>query len=84
MTPTWFVVYHPFSNNKFPLPDLFQTSFKNLENLRIVDGSKSFSFPECTLVRIVSSSTRDSVSLIHGFIHDKSVPYLFSALQTRS
>ena len=27
---TWFVVYHSFSNNKFPLPDLFQKCFKNL------------------------------------------------------
>ena len=53
MTPTWFVVYHPFSNNKFLLPDLFQTCFKNFENLSIVDGTKSFSFPGCTLVRIV-------------------------------
>ena len=78
MTPTWFVVYHPFSNNKFLLPDLFQTCFKNFENLSIVDGTKSFSFPGCTLVRIVSSSAPGSVSLVHGFIHDKSVPYLFS------
>ena len=44
----------------------------------VVDGSKSFSFPGCSLVRIVSSTTPGSMSLVHGFTHDKNVPYLFS------
>ena len=50
----------------------------------VVDGYKSFSFPGCSLVRIVSSTTPGSVSLVHGFIHDKSVPYLFPTPQARS
>ena len=45
---------------------------------------KSFSFPGCSLIRIVSSTTPGSVSLVHGFTHDKSVPFLFSAPQARS
>ena len=44
----------------------------------VVDGSKSFSFPGCSLIRIVSSTTPGSGSLVHGFTHDKSVPCLFS------
>ena len=44
----------------------------------VVDGSKSFSFPGCSLLRIVSSTTPGSGSLAHGFTHDKSVPCLFS------
>ena len=32
----------------------------------------------CSLIRIVSSTTSGSVSLVHDFIHDKSVPCLFS------
>ena len=44
----------------------------------LVDGSKSFSFRGCSLIRIVSSTTPGSVSLVHGFTHDKSVPRLFS------
>ena len=50
----------------------------------VVDGSKSFLFPGCSLVRIVSSTTPGSMSLVHGFTHDKSVPYVFSTPQTRS
>ena len=50
----------------------------------IVDGSKSFSFPGCSLIRIVSSSTPGSVSLVLGFTHDKGVPFLFSTPQARS
>ena len=50
----------------------------------VVDDSKSFSFPGCSLIRIVSSTTPGSVSLVHGFTHDKSVPYLFSIPQARS
>ena len=50
----------------------------------VVDGSKSFPFPGCSLVRIVSSTTPDFASLVHAFTHDKSVPYLFSTPQTRS
>ena len=50
----------------------------------VVDGSKSFSFLGCSFVRIVSSTTPGSVSLVHGFTHDKSVRYLFSTPQTRS
>ena len=51
----------------------------------VVDGSKSFSFPHCFLIRIVSWTTPGSVSLVHGFTHDKStsVPYLFSTPQAR-
>ena len=36
----------------------------------VVDGSKSFSFPGCSLIRIVSSTKPGSVSLVHGFTHD--------------
>ena len=43
-----------------------------------------FSFPGCSLVRIVSPTTPGSLSLVHGFTHDKSVPYLFSTSQARS
>ena len=50
----------------------------------VVDGSKSFSFPGCSLIRIVSSTTPGYVSLVHGFNHNKSVPYLFSTPQARS
>ena len=50
----------------------------------LVDDSKSFSFPGCSLIRIVSSSTPGYVSLVHGFIHDKSVAHLFSIPQARS
>ena len=46
--------------------------------------SKSFAFPGCSLIRIVSSTSPGSVSLVHGFTHDKSVPYLFSTPQARS
>ena len=49
----------------------------------VVDGSKSFSFPSCSLIRIVSSTTPGSVSQVHGFTHDKSAPYLFSTPQAR-
>ncbi|KAK2552458.1 hypothetical protein P5673_026545 [Acropora cervicornis] len=48
----------------------------------VMDGSKSF--PGCSLVRIVSSTTPGSVSLVHGFTHDKSIPYLFLTPQARS
>ena len=50
----------------------------------LVDDSKSFSFPGCSLIRIVSSTTPGSVSLVHGFTHDKIIPYLFSTRQARS
>ena len=36
------------------------------------------------MIWIVSSTTPGSVSLAHGFTHDKSVPYLFSTPQARS
>ena len=36
----------------------------------VVDGSKSFSFPGCSLVRIVPSTKPDSALLVHGFTHD--------------
>ena len=48
----------------------------------VVDGSKSFSYPCCSL--IVSSTTPGAVSLVHGFTHDKSILYLFSTRQARS
>ena len=50
----------------------------------VVDGFKSFSFPGCSFIRIVSSTATGSVSLVHGLTHDKSVPYLFSTPQARS
>ena len=50
----------------------------------VVDGSKSFSFPGCSLIRIVSSTTPGYVSLVHVFTHNKSVPCLFSTPQARS
>ena len=50
----------------------------------VVGGFKSFSFPDCSLIWIVSSTTPASVSLVLGFTHDKSIPYLFSTPQTRS
>ena len=49
----------------------------------VVNGSKSFSFPACSLIRIVSSTTPRSASLVHGFTCDESVPYLFSTTQTK-
>ena len=36
------------------------------------------------MIRIVSLTTPCSVSLVHGFIHDKSVPFFFSTPQARS
>jgi len=42
------------------------------------NDSKSFSFPGCSLIRIVSSTTPGSGSVMHGFTHDKSVPCLLS------
>ena len=42
----------------------------------VVDGSKSFSFPGCSLIRIVSSTRPGSVSLARDFTRDKSVAYL--------
>ena len=50
----------------------------------VVDGSKSFSYAACSFIWIVPSTTPGSVSLVHGFTHDKSVPYLFSTPQARS
>ena len=50
----------------------------------VVDGSKSFSFPGCSLIRIVSSTTPGSVSPVQGLTHDKRVPYLFPTPQARS
>ena len=52
----------------------------------VVDGSKSFSISGCSLIWIVSSANNPTltVSLVHGFTHDKSVPFLFSTPQARS
>ena len=50
----------------------------------VVYGSQSISFPGCSLIRIICSTTPGSVSLVHGFTHDKSVPYLSSIPQARS
>ena len=36
------------------------------------------------MIRNVSSTTPCSMSLVHGFTHDKSVPYFFSTPQARS
>ena len=43
----------------------------------VVDGSKSFSFPGCSLIRIVSSTTPGSGSLVHGFTAIKVFPAYF-------
>ena len=59
-------------------------TFKNAWSRGLSCGSKSFSFPGCSLIRFASSTTPGSVSLVHGFTHDKSVPYLFSTPQARS
>ena len=40
----------------------------------VVDGSKSFSFQGCSLIRILSSNTPGSVSLVLGFAQDKVFP----------
>ena len=50
----------------------------------VVDGFKSYSFPGFSLIRIISSTTPASVLLVHGFTHDKSVPYLLLTPQPRS
>ena len=52
--------------------------------LFVQDGSKSFTFPGCSLIRIVFSIAPGSASLLHGFTHDKSVQYLLSKPQARS
>ena len=39
------------------------------------------SFPGCSLVWNVSSTTPGSLTLAHGFTHDKSAPYWFSTPQ---
>ena len=49
----------------------------------VVNGSKSFSFPACSLIRIVSSTTPRSASLVHDFTRDESVPYLFSTTRAK-
>ena len=43
-----------------------------------------YSIPGCSLIRIFSSTTPGSVSLVYGFTHDQSVPYSFSIPQARS
>ena len=68
-----------------------------LQRLDLEGWVVSLSFPVCQLllsmasnhfhfrvVRIVSSTTPGSASLVHGFTHDKSVPFLFSTPQARS
>ena len=50
----------------------------------VVDASKSFSFPRCSFIRIVSSTATGSVSLMHGFTQDKRTAYLFSTPRARS
>ena len=40
--------------------------------------AKQLHLSGCSLIRILSSTTPGSVSLVHGYIHDKSVPCLFS------
>ena len=51
----------------------------------VVDDSKSFSFPGCSLICLwlFLPLHQTSASLVHGFTHNKSVPYLFSTPQTR-
>ena len=65
-----------FSSNCFPVVSSLPVI--------VVDGSKSFSFPGFSLIRIVSSTTSGFVSLVRGFTHDKSAPFLFSTPQARS
>ena len=56
-----------------------------ISSLVMMQPLKSFKpFPVCSLIRIVSSTTPSSVSLVHCSTHDKSVHYLFSAPQSRS
>ena len=56
-----------------------------ISSLVMMQPLKSFKpFPVCSLIRIVSSTTPGSVSLVHCSTHDKSVHYLFSAPQSRS
>ena len=49
----------------------------------VVDGSKSFSFQVFLRLGLFFATTPGSVSLVHAFTHDKSVPYLFSTPQAR-
>ena len=50
----------------------------------VVYGSNSISFSGCSLIRIICSTTSGSVSLVHGFTYDKSVPYPWLIPQARS
>ena len=50
----------------------------------VVNDSKSLYFASCSLIRIASSTIPGSLSLVYGFTHDESVPYLFSTLQATS
>ena len=59
-------------------------SFPVCQLLLWLNGFKSFSFLGCSLTRVVSSTAPGSVSLVHGLLHDKCVPYLFSTPQSRS
>ena len=52
------------------IENLFGKSFAENLPKKLLSG--------CFLIRIVSSTTPGSVSLVHGFTHDKSVPCLFS------
>ena len=54
------------------------TRFKAENDLSPTALVASMTFPGCSLIRIVSSTTPGSVSLEHGFTHDKRVPCLFS------
>ena len=73
--------YHMLLSLKFfgwyGLSDTFTNTYFVVSSLPaiVVDGSKSLSFPGCSSTRIVTSTTPGSVSLVHGFTHDKSVPY---------
>ena len=54
------------------------TRFKAENDLSLTALVASMTFPGCSLIRIGSSTTPGSVSLVHGFTHDKRVPCLFS------
>ena len=54
------------------------TRFKAEKDLSPTALVASMTFPGCSLIRIVYSTTPGSVSLVHGFTHDKRVPCLFS------
>ena len=64
----WFSLESPVVERKYVF-----TSFKGENDLSLTALVAGMTFPGCSLLRIVSSTTPVSVSLVHGFTHDKSV-----------